>query len=102
METTLQTIKQPKPSTAKSEEVLTIKKPKREYKRPEVGVVDVPQISKTPLSDTLVKRQEENPHIIYKIDKKDNKNLNFHNVLSLITVGLGITSFVSLIKSFKK
>ncbi len=106
METSINAIKQPKPSTIPKEEQKKAVKPKRQFNRPNVGVVDVPKISNTPISDTMSKNKAQNPYITYKLDKNTNKktkrNIDFNNFVSIAITALGIGSLASLIKSFKK
>ncbi|MBQ8634663.1 hypothetical protein IJ425_00735 [bacterium] len=74
------------------------KKEAKKFNLPKVGVVDVPTISKTPLVDTLVKKEQENPQITYKLTPKSNRGFNLQNLFSLTIVGCSIGALLSLIK----
>ncbi len=68
-------------------------KPSRKYNRPKVGVVDVPSISQTPLSDAYIKRKKENPYTKYKINFKNTsgkKGFKFHAIISLTIIAAAI------------
>lgn len=76
---------------------------KREINAPKVGVVDVPNISTTPMADTLTLKKQENPHIIYKLTNNNIfKGLKFHNILSIGIGACGIGALVSVIKTILK
>ena len=99
----LDSIRQPTPNVVgeNSSSIKPDNKTKNEPKKfnlPIVGVVDVPTISKTPLVDTLVKKEQENPHIIYKLTPKSNRGFNLQNLFSLSIVGCSIGALLSLIK----
>lgn len=102
-------IKQPKPSVGEKApeaniqaQTKTVKKPKREIVRPQVGVVDAPQISTTPMSDTITIKKQENPHTVYKLSSKNKKPFHFQSAMSSIVAGCGILAVISTaVKKFK-
>ena len=98
MQSNIATLKQPAPKVISGEE-----KPqeKREIKVPAVGVVDVPNISKTPMADTLALKQQENPHTVYKLTSKKKPNLNFSNVSTVGIIGFGLAALISIIKGIR-
>ncbi len=99
-------IKQPKPDikgsdTAAADSASEVKKPKRQIKRPHVGVLATPNISKTPITDTLELRKQENPHTIYKLTGQKKPKFSYREIVSLSVIGMGIISLLSLIKKKK-
>lgn len=78
-------IKSPEPNLVSSQKT----DPKRKIKRPNVGVVNVPQISSTPLADTLSINKQENPHTIYKLTNKKDSFLNLNNLASIGILACG-------------
>ena len=90
-------LRQPAPSVAgdlRQAEVAD-KKQAKIFNIPNVGVVDVPTISKTPMADTLVIKKQENPRTIYKLTSKGNKGFNLQNFFSLSMVGCAIAALLS-------
>lgn len=81
-------------NTSKEEKKNVKKAPSRQYERPNVGVLSVPSISKTPMTDTYQKKKEEMPHTKYKIitDKFNTKNLKLNNIVSIGIIAAGIIS----------
>ena len=68
----------------------------RQYNRPQVGVLNVPTISKTPVYDAYVAKQKEMPYTKYKIANTDRiKNLNINNLISGSIFILGLISLFS-------
>ncbi len=102
-------IKQPEPSVGaevkaeetSKEETSKPKKKKREIIRPNVGVVDAPKISTTPMRDTITLKKRENPHTVYKKTPKSKKNFHFQGVMSGVIGVCGVASLISLIKSIR-
>ena len=108
METNL--VKQPAPSlsasSSKKEEVeqktsesTTEKKPK--YKITEArntGVITVPKITKTPITDTIELKRQENPRTVYKLTEKKHKLFSIHTITSLAAIGCGIAAFSTYFK----
>lgn len=76
-------------------------KPKRTINRPHVGVVDVPNLSRTPIKDELVRKAQENPREIFNFKTGKKKNLNFQAALSGIIGGCGLLSILNFIKKTK-
>ena len=83
-------IRQPAPSVANPNNST-----QRKFNLPNVGIVSVPSISKTPLGDTLAIKKQENPRMAYKLTPKSNKGLNFQNVISLLIAGCSIVALFS-------
>lgn len=85
--------------TTKSESKEKPKKkaPARQYERPNIGVLEVGTISKTPLSDTFQRKKEEQPFTKYKLtpnsDNKKSLKLN-----SLVSLGVILTGIIALFK----
>ncbi len=110
MDNALSFIKQPEPNvsvsinpsgltTASNTQTTEAKKPKRVFNRPKVGVIDVPQISKTPLTDTLEIKKQENPHIKYKMPQSKRRGVfSLKEAASVTIFGCGIISLIKLIK----
>ena len=72
------------------------KKPKRKINTPNVGVVDAPNISRTPIADFLQLKKDENPKTAYKLTTKNKvKGVNLSNILS---VAIGVCSIISFTK----
>lgn len=70
------------------------KAPLRQYERPNVGVLSVPDISKTPLSDTYSKKREDNPRVKYKFTpNKIYKKFKMNNLISLSILSMGLVAF---------
>ena len=93
METSVNLLKQPAPSVENNSKLQT-----RKYNRPQVGVVEAPNLSKTPVKDMVDLKKKENPYTIYKIKEKKNKYFNFYGLTSLGVAVLGVLSAVKLIK----
>lgn len=86
-------IRQPSPSIGGSEV------PKeRVFNLPKVGVVDVPKISKTPLSDVLILNKEQNPKMAYKLTPRPNKGFKLQTFFSLSIFGCAIGALFSLLR----
>ena len=105
----LNSIKQPAPNivsnstnskqeTTKEETI----KPKRIINRPNVGVVDVPTISKTPISDLLEIKKQENPRTVYRLNDNKEKPLNLYNIASIGIGASALYCLLNLSKSIKK
>ena len=94
-------ITQPKPqviSDNKEEKRLNTQ-PDRKAKRPYVGVVRLPYISRTPISDTISLKEKQNPYTKYKITiNKKNSDVRFDNILSISIIGCAFLSFLKLFK----
>ena len=90
MEVNSTAAKQPAPSVGEAKNETAPQKPARKYNRPSVGVVDVPNISKTPIEDTLVLKKKEYPRMKYKYISTKGKIDRFAALLSVSTVALGI------------
>lgn len=102
-----QAIKQPPPSIAvdknktatQTNAQLNSTTTKRKYNRPNVGVIAPMALSRTPLGDTLQKKEQENPYTVYKLNPTRKKIGNFQSLLSLGTFVLG---GVTLLKALAK
>lgn len=75
--------------------------PKKEIKRPHVGVLNPPVLSPTPLSDVLEKRKIENPRMKYKLTIKKPKILTFQTMLSLGIIACGAILMLPQLKNLK-
>lgn len=92
-------LKQPEPKVVSNNQNA---QQKRETKRPYVGVVNVPNITKTPISDVLELKKQENPHIVYKLSEKPKGDLKFHGICSIGIIAGSLISLISLFKKGKK
>ena len=92
-------IKQPTPkiekSSSKNKNQTEIQ---RTFNTPKVGVVDVPDISKTPLQDTFNLKRKENPKTAYKITTKNYRLPKFALFLSFNSILFGIIALFNLKK----
>ncbi|MBQ8476353.1 hypothetical protein IJ531_04750 [bacterium] len=98
--TSLSKVKQPAPSVAGITETTDAEGKKYKVTQgPHVGVIEVPKMSKTPLTDWIELKKEENPYTVYKIHNKEYKISGIHT-----TVGIGVVvcGIISLFKLFKK
>ena len=95
MTANLNALKQPEPNIVSNNPSET----KRETARPYVGVVDVPNISKTPIADVIELKKQEQPHTVYKLSEKPKGNLKLNTICS---VGVILGSLISLISLVKK
>lgn len=79
-------------------------KPKRQYNMPNVGVVDAPNISKNPLSDTLRLKKQEMPKTAYLDNSslKKKSGFSFYNITSALTVLFGTLALFSQGNKIKK
>ncbi len=100
-------IKQPLPSTMEensntqnSTQNTEEKKEERKYNRPYVGIVGVPNISTTPMADTVEIKKQENPYTKYKYIPKPKITGNFQKFASIGTFVLGIGALI--ISRFQK
>lgn len=96
MENGVNLLKQPAPSvngtTLKTDSA-------RKYNMPKVGVIDAPNLSKTPIRDMVQLKKAENPYTIYKLKPKQNKYFNFYGLTS---IGVALCGILTAIKMFKK
>ncbi len=100
-------VKQPLPSTMEdnsnvqnTSSTATETKEQRKYNRPNVGVVEVPTISRTPMADTVQIKKQENPYTVYKYIPKPKITGNFQKYASIGTFVLGIGALI--LNHFKK
>lgn len=101
MDSTSNNVIQPKPQITqekKSTKRLNTQ-PNRKINRPYVGVVDVPYISTTPLSDTISIKGKENPQMKYKITlNKKHSDVKLDGIISLSIIGCALLSLLKIIK----
>ena len=90
-------IRQPAPEVKSDKSAST----ERTYNMPNVGVVDVPTISKTPLADTLFLKKQENPRMAYLLTPKPKKGFKLQNIFSLAIAGCSIGALLKLLKKTK-
>ena len=94
-------IKQPKPNIILNDTKAT-QASKKVYNAPSVGIVTVPKISTTPITDAVHLTKQIFPRIEYKITSKNKKRLNFENMSTLVIVGCGLMAGTKTIgKIFK-
>lgn len=90
-------IRQPAPSVSdakkSNEDVID-----RKYNAPNVGVVTLPQISKTPLADTITIKKQENPQSKYKFSLKTIKGFKIQNFCSIAIMGCSIGALLQLLR----
>jgi len=89
MDTALQ-IKQPKPNILGENKI--VETPRRVYNAPSIGIVQVPSISTTPISDAITITKQEHPKIRYKLTTNKFKNFKSENFLSAITISCGLAA----------
>lgn len=70
----------------------------RVFNRPNIGVVNPPSISSTPIDDTLEIKRQENPKMAYKITPKSRKGFKIQNLFSLGIFGCSIGALFELLK----
>ena len=104
MGTFLNKIKQPAPNitNAQNNSATSEGAQEKKYKivpAQNVGVIKLPKITKTPITDTIEKKREENPYTIYKLPSKIAKVFNFQTILGLATLVTGTAAFFSLKKN---
>ena len=90
-------IRQPAPNVANTNDTT-----QRKFNFPNVGVVNVPSISKTPLGDTIAIKKQEHPKMAYKLTPERKKESNFQNVVSLLIAGCSIVALFALKGKGKK
>lgn len=101
MDSVSNNVVQPKPSVAsddKPKKRLNTQ-PNRKINRPYVGVLQVPYITTTPMSDTIHIKEKENPQMKYKITLNAKKSdVRFSSLISLSIMGCAILSFLKMFK----
>ena len=103
MDSAISKIKQPEPKIANPQIVeVQDKKYKVIRNNLNIGVVDTPQTSRTPIRDWVELKRQENPYTVYKIKSKNYSMENIHTFASAGIVMCGIASLLSLIKMLKK
>ena len=68
------------------------------FKYPNVGVLQVPTISKTPIADTIALKKKENPKTAYKVDLRNKellKGFNWQTFSSISIIICGILAFLT-------
>ena len=86
---------QPKPAIDSNKEA---EKNYKLIKGPNVGVINPPTISKTPLGDTLCLKKQENPRMAYKVTQNKAKP-DFLNTASFLLI---TACSIAAIFNFKK
>ena len=101
MENAISNIKQPAPSTIGNNQENKENQEKKYRILPSrnIGMVDAPSISKTPLGDMISIKKEENPKAKYQ-NYSNKKDLSAVNIISL--TGVFVCSILSLLKLRKK
>lgn len=89
----LNSIRQPAPSIQSSNKVS-----ERVFNKPYTGVIVPPNISRTPISDTLEIKKQENPKMAYKLTPKSKKGFKLQNLFSLGIAGCSIGALFQLLK----
>ena len=90
----LNSIRQPAPSVQNTAAAQT----ERKFNIPKVGIVTPPSISKTPLSDTVTIKKQENPRMAYKLTSNAKKGFKLQGFFSLAIVGCSIGALLKLLK----
>ena len=101
MDNSVSKIKQPAPSVS-SLTAEAIDEQGNRYKvikAQNVGVIKLPKITTTPLTDWVELKKKENPYTIYKPKYKNQSIMGFQTFASLSVIACSI---LSLIKLFKK
>lgn len=91
MDNSVSKIKQPSPSVSD--------KKYKPIKGIDIGVIQAPKTSKTPLRDWVELKRQENPYTVYKIKSKKYDIKDIH-----LTAGIGVIlcGIASLVKLFHK
>lgn len=89
-------IKQPSPNIAGQNAAVQNKE--RIYNAPYLGAIDVPNISRTPLTDTMIINQQKHPKPKIKIAPKADKGFNLQNIFSFAILGSSLIALLRLIK----
>ena len=78
------------------------------HKKPNVGVLEVPYITKAPIHDTIERKKAENPRVIFSLGK-NKKMANKENLKKIIlgleigAMGIGAGFLVrTIVKAIKK
>ena len=90
----LNSIRQPAPSVQNT----SAAQQERKFNIPNVGIVEPPSISKTPLADTVAIKKQENPRMAYKLTSTANKGFKLQGFFSLAIAGCSIGALFSLLK----
>ena len=88
----LNKVKQPKPDIQASESQ------KRVIQNPYVGIISDINPTSTPLSDTLVIKEKENPRSNYRPKLNKNTQFNFNNFATGGIIACGVLALLSLFK----
>ncbi len=104
MESAISKIKQPEPSVLVNNSQYTDAEGKK-YKvinyNPNIGVVNTPQLSRTPLRDWIELKRKENPYTVYKLTPKDNTPNTISSIGAIGIILCGIASAFKLLKKNK-
>lgn len=90
-------VKQPKPELSNEGSSGS----EKNIKRPYVGIINTPKPTMTPLSDTIVIKKQQKPHIVYKLETKQNDFASTDNVAAIGVVLSAVIAAGSLLKGFK-
>ena len=93
----IDSIRQPNPNVVGAKDASS-NQPAKTFNYPKVGVADVPTLSKTPLADTLVIKEQQNPKPKLQLPKKSNRGFNVQNLLSFTIFGCSIGALLMLLK----
>ena len=93
-------IKQPTPniSSATVDAANSEGKKYKVIKPPNVGVIKIPKVSITPVTDWIEINRKEHPYRKYKSISKDKQNINLQNISALTVLICGLASCVKLFK----
>ncbi len=89
-----------KNTASESKDIQKRKAPLRQYNRPNVGVLNVPDISKTPLTDTFIKKRQDNPQMKYKFKS----NTNYQQGLkpnAIVSIGILLAGIMAIFHKAK-
>lgn len=102
----INSIKQPAPNIVsgnnKENNNTEAQKPKRKINSPNVGVVDVPNITNTPISDTINLKKQENPKMAYKLNEDRKGLFKFHNFATIGISSISLYCIIDFISKIKK
>lgn len=87
-------IKQPEPVVSNNNNVVV----KRQYTMPNVGIIAPAKISASPIADTLVLKEQENPKMAFKTKYRRYKLITPQFMMFLGIIGTGILSTFKLFK----
>ena len=75
---------------------------KKTFNFPNVGVVNPPSISSTPIADTIVLNKQENPKMAYKLTAENLQYKKGAKLQTICSIGIAICGLIALLSGKKK